>query len=101
MGADAQRALDRLFADCAADPGCREAFPDLPETALGRGGAARAGQPRHVVAPGAGHGVIAHGCADDVIAEFIEAGSHEDLDVHCLERIRRPPFMLSAAGTDP
>ena len=44
MDADAQRALDRLFADCAADPGCREAFPDLPETALGRGGAARAGQ---------------------------------------------------------
>ena len=32
MNADAQRALDRLFADCAAEPGCREAFPDLPET---------------------------------------------------------------------
>ncbi len=30
MNADAHRALDRLFADCAADPGCREAFPDLP-----------------------------------------------------------------------
>ena len=56
---------------------------------------------RHVVAPGAGHGVIAHGCADDVIAEFVEAGNHAGLDVSCLERIRRPPFMLSAAGTDP
>ena len=59
------------------------------------------GNARHVVAPGAGHGVIAHGCADDVIAEFIETGSHTGLDVHCLERIRRPPFLLSAAGTDP
>ena len=59
------------------------------------------GDARHVVAPGAGHGVIAHGCADDVIAKFIETGSHEGLDVSCLERIRRPPFMLSAAGTDP
>ena len=32
MGADAQRALDRLFADCAADSGCRGAFPGLPGT---------------------------------------------------------------------
>ena len=56
---------------------------------------------RHVVAPGAGHGVIARGCADDIVAEFIETGSHADLDVSCLERIRRPPFLLSAAGTDP
>ena len=56
---------------------------------------------RHVVAPGAGHGVITRGCADDVVAEFIETGSHADLDVSCLERLRRPPFLLSAAGTDP
>ena len=55
----------------------------------------------HVVAPGAGHGVITRGCADDVVAEFIETGSHAELDVSCLERIRRPPFLLSAAGTDP
>jgi pimeloyl-ACP methyl ester carboxylesterase len=56
---------------------------------------------RHLVAPGAGHGVITRGCAGDLIAEFIETGSHADLDAGCLERIRRPPFVLSAAGTDP
>lgn len=56
---------------------------------------------RHLVAPGAGHGVVARGCAGDVIAEFIESGSHGELDGSCLERIRRPPFLLSAAGTDP
>ena len=56
---------------------------------------------RHLVAPGAGHGVIARGCADELVAEFIETGSHADLDAGCLERIRRPPFLLSAAGTDP
>ena len=32
INADAHRALDRLFADCAADRGCSEAFPDLPLT---------------------------------------------------------------------
>ena len=56
---------------------------------------------RHIVAPGTGHGVIGRGCADEVIAEFIETGSHADLDASCLELIRRPPFLLSAAGTDP
>ena len=59
------------------------------------------GNARHVVAPGAGHGVIARGCTADVIARFIDAGSHADLDVSCIEQIRRPPFMLSAAGTEP
>ena len=56
---------------------------------------------RHLIAPGAGHGVITRGCADDLVAEFIESGDHADLDASCLERIRRPPFLLSAAGTDP
>ena len=56
---------------------------------------------RHVVAPGAGHGVLPRGCARDVVAEFIAAGTHAGLDVSCIERLRRPPFLLSAAGTDP
>lgn len=56
---------------------------------------------RHVVAPGAGHGVLPRGCTRDVVAEFIEAGTHAGLDVSCIERLRRPPFLLSPAGTDP
>ena len=56
---------------------------------------------RHVVAPGVGHGVLPRGCTRDVVAEFIEAGAHAGLDVSCIERLRRPPFLLSAAGTDP
>ncbi|MCE2513977.1 MAG: alpha/beta fold hydrolase [Acidobacteria bacterium] len=55
----------------------------------------------HVVAPGAGHGVLPRGCTRDVVAEFIEAGTHAGLDASCIERLRRPPFLLSAAGTDP
>ena len=35
MSVDAHDALDRLFADCEADTGCREAFPDLPQTFAG------------------------------------------------------------------
>ena len=32
INADAHRALDLLFADCADDANCREAFPDLAQT---------------------------------------------------------------------
>ena len=56
---------------------------------------------RHLVAPGAGHGVLVRGCANDLVAEFIDTADHGALDPACLERMRRPPFMLSAAGTDP
>ena len=56
---------------------------------------------RHVIAPGAGHGVTTRGCTGHVIARFIAAGSHAELDVSCIEQLRRPPFMLSAAGTAP
>ena len=56
---------------------------------------------RHVIAPGAGHGVITRGCAGELIAEFVETGSPAEIDPSCIEQIRRPPFMLSAAGTDP
>ena len=59
------------------------------------------GNARHVVAPGASHGVFARGCTADVIVRFIDAGSHASLDVGCIEAIRRPPFMLSPAGTEP
>ncbi len=56
---------------------------------------------RHVIAPGAGHLVLARGCVRDVVGEFIDTGTHEGLDVSCIEQLRRPPFMLSAAGSDP
>ncbi len=58
------------------------------------------GNARHVVAPGAGHGVLVRGCTADVIARFIDAGSHADLDVSCIgtgwgEHERRPADLLS------
>ena len=56
---------------------------------------------RHLVAPGAGHGVLPRGCAADLVTEFIDTADHAALDAACLELVRRPPFMLSAAGTGP
>ena len=49
---------------------------------------------RHVVVPNAGHGVMAIGCARDVIYRFIEADDDREatkVDASCLAGIPRPP----------
>ncbi|MEM8993438.1 MAG: alpha/beta fold hydrolase [Acidobacteriota bacterium] len=53
---------------------------------------------RQVVAPGVAHITSFTGCAPELIADFLDAGSAVDLDVECLESRRRPPFVVSAAG---
>ena len=49
---------------------------------------------RHVVVPNAGHGVMAIGCARDVIYRFVDAAQDSDataVDAACLNTIPRPP----------
>ena len=53
---------------------------------------------RAVVVPGVGHGTMAAGCVPDLMAEFIEQGSAEGLDVACVEEIDRPRFFDSTLG---
>ena len=52
----------------------------------------------HITVPGAGHGTMGAGCVPDLMAEFIEQGSAEALDVSCVERIERPRFFDSTLG---
>jgi len=53
---------------------------------------------RAVIVPGMGHGTMAAGCVPDLMAEFIEQGSAEGLDVTCVEEIERPRFFDSPLG---
>ena len=53
---------------------------------------------RHVIVPGAAHGTSVEGCVPSLIADFVRAGSADDLDVDCVEGIDRPPFFVTAAG---
>ncbi len=53
---------------------------------------------RHIVVPGAGHGVTALPCADTILAAFFEQGDASALEVRCLESRRRPPFFIDFAG---
>ena len=56
---------------------------------------------RHVVVPGTGHNTTFTGCVPDLIARFVERGGAEGLDAACVSSLRRPPFVLNAAGTAP
>jgi pimeloyl-ACP methyl ester carboxylesterase len=55
----------------------------------------------HVVVPGTGHNTSTTGCVPDLIAEFIEKGSAAGLDTKCLQKVRRPPFVIDPSGTMP
>ena len=56
---------------------------------------------RHITMPGTGHGVIGTACGQDLIKEFIDEASVANLDVSCVNRVRRPPFFLTPAGPEP
>jgi len=53
---------------------------------------------RHVVVPGAGHGIVSLPCAGEVLAEFFETGDAAAVDASCLESRTRPPFFIDFAG---
>jgi pimeloyl-ACP methyl ester carboxylesterase len=56
---------------------------------------------RHVVVPGAGHGVSMSGCVPNLIARFLETADAHALDVACLGKLRRPAFFTSVTGPLP
>jgi pimeloyl-ACP methyl ester carboxylesterase len=56
---------------------------------------------RHVVVPGVGHGTIASGCVMKVMREFVNQGTAANLNLDCVQRVRRPSFFLGPAGPDP
>lgn len=53
---------------------------------------------RHIVVPGAGHGITTLPCADEVLAEFFSTGDAAGVDASCLESRTRPPFFIDFAG---
>ena len=50
---------------------------------------------RHVIIPEGGHGPFGlsdPGCFDRIAIEFLDKGDAKNLDVSCVERMKRPPF---------
>jgi pimeloyl-ACP methyl ester carboxylesterase len=56
---------------------------------------------RHVAVPATGHGVIGTPCGGRLIEAFLDRGVATDLDVGCVDDVRRPPFFVTPAGPDP
>ncbi len=55
----------------------------------------------HVVGPGMGHGLLGRGCVNNLLADFIDAGSVSGLDAACVQELDPPPFFLSPTGPKP
>jgi pimeloyl-ACP methyl ester carboxylesterase len=53
---------------------------------------------RHVIFPNQSHDFANVRCDVQLIADFIAAGSADQLDVSCIAATRRPPFVVSRAG---
>jgi pimeloyl-ACP methyl ester carboxylesterase len=54
---------------------------------------------RHIVATGVGHGVSPYGCVPRLVEEFLRSADASSLDASCLERLRRPRFLLNRVAT--
>ncbi|MCR9279590.1 MAG: alpha/beta hydrolase [Pseudomonadaceae bacterium] len=55
----------------------------------------------HIVARGQGHGVVARGCMPQIISEFIDEASVDELTTDCVERLQPLPFFVSPLGPAP
>ncbi len=86
-------AVPALILSGALDPVTPPAFGERVRQSLSNA--------RHVVAPGAAHGLTARGCTAKVIARFIDEPAPAALDVACIEAMRRPDFFLDFAGPKP
>lgn len=68
---------------------------------LGDAAAEHLQQSRHVIVPYAGHSVIAYGCTNRVVAQFLDDLDIENLDTTCLEKVRAPAFLTGRFGPKP
>ena len=55
----------------------------------------------NLVARGQSHSVMKHPCLKKVTTDFIDAGSTEEVDITCVEKIEASPFFTSLLGPNP
>jgi len=55
---------------------------------------------RHIIVPGAGHGVSSIGCVPKLMAKFVDQASPAGLDEACVAAHHRPPFFLTSSGLE-
>jgi pimeloyl-ACP methyl ester carboxylesterase len=55
----------------------------------------------HVIGEGQGHGLAAVGCMPQLMAEFVDNGSLDGLDMSCMEKQGPTPFFVNFSGPSP
>lgn len=55
----------------------------------------------HLVAANTGHNVAPFGCAPEIMAQFVNQASVENIDGSCLNELNRPSFFVDASGPTP
>jgi pimeloyl-ACP methyl ester carboxylesterase len=55
---------------------------------------------KHIVVPGAGHGVSSLGCMPKIMKKFLEEASVANLDPTCVKAQQRPPFFVNYSGPE-
>lgn len=55
----------------------------------------------HVVGPGQGHGMVATGCVQRLIADFVDDADLQALDLDCVDRLAPFPLFVSPMGPSP
>ena len=55
----------------------------------------------HLTGKKQGHGQAARGCVADIIGDFVEAASIENLEAGCMDRLHAMPFFLDFSGPSP
>lgn len=53
---------------------------------------------RHVVVPGIAHGTSFSGCVPSLVSDFIHDASADQLDIECVNELKRSPFFVTKAG---
>ena len=55
---------------------------------------------KHIVVPGAGHGVSSLGCIPKIMKKFLDEASTSGLDATCVKTQQRPPFFVNYSGPE-
>ncbi len=76
-----------------ADPITPPSYADLAAVDLGNA--------LHLTGRKQGHGQAPRGCVADIIGEFVDAASINDLATECMERLHAMPFFLDFSGPSP
>lgn len=85
--------IPTLILSGEGDPVTPPAYADLAAADLGNA--------LHLIGKKQGHGLALRGCTPNLIGQFIDEASFENLETDCLDRVHAMPFFLDFSGPSP